>query len=147
MNPLCAAFWNCCLVSEINNMCCVIIIFWWICASSVLHVFICVLNLITVVTFILKGIIYSRCVIAKNMGILLPRMDRERYQKNEDTLVNFLISALIGNWNMGQKSNIEHEQRGIFGYSQNHHAHICNRRIQSSYDWLTMSWTWWLGCE
>jgi hypothetical protein len=61
-------------------------------------------------------------------------MDRERYQKSEDILVDCLTSSLIGNWNMDQKSKIEHEQRGIFGYSQNCHTRIGNRRIQSSFE-------------
>jgi hypothetical protein len=69
-------------------------------------------------------------------------MDRERYQKSEDILVDCLTSSLIGNWNMDQKSKIEHEQRGIFGFSQNRHALICNRRIQSSFEEMKTNVPW-----
>ncbi len=72
----------------------------------------------------------------------LPRMDKERYQKSEDILVDCLISSLIGSWNMNQKSNVKHVQRGIFGYSQNRHARICNRRIQSSFEEMKTNVPW-----
>jgi hypothetical protein len=31
-------------------------------------------------------------------------MDREKYQKSEDILVDCLTSSLIGNWNMDQRA-------------------------------------------
>ncbi len=100
MNRLCAAFWNCCLVSEINNMCCAIVICWWISTSSVKNVFLWVLNLITVVTFILKYIIHSRYLIARNMSLLYQEWIRRgtRRMKTRRSIVWFPLWLGIGIW-------------------------------------------------
>jgi hypothetical protein len=107
MNPLCAACWNCCLVSEINNMCCAIVI----CASSVKNVYICVLNLITVVTFILNYIIHSICVIAKNTGLIYQEWiwRGSRRMKRRWPIVWFPLWLGTGVWIKKAMSNMSRE--------------------------------------